>query len=265
MNKEKSIFIIDEPKPCQIPELRALWKEAFGDTDDFLDTFESTAFSFQRCRCVTIDQEVAAALYWFNCEFMEKPIAYIYAVATSKKYRGQGLCHALMENTHYHLKEKGYEGALLSPASETLFAFYESMGYQTCVYTETLSFEENTLYTFEKKAIDVRPIEKYEFSRLRRNFLSETAVLQENENLDFLETQADFYAGKNFLLTAHKKRNFLLGIEFLGDTSVIPSILAALECTSGTFYTPGGDQPVGMYYSFTDGSLMPSYFGFTFG
>ena len=28
---------IDRPLPQQIPDLRRLWKEAFGDTDDFLD------------------------------------------------------------------------------------------------------------------------------------------------------------------------------------------------------------------------------------
>ena len=33
-----------------IPGLRELWKKAFGDTDEFLDLFFSTAYSPDRCR-----------------------------------------------------------------------------------------------------------------------------------------------------------------------------------------------------------------------
>ena len=95
-----STYKIGEPLPSQQKELRLLWKEAFGDDDTFLDTFEATAFSSSRCRCATINSRVVAALYWFDCSMNEKKIAYIYAVATSIKFRGQGICHALIEDTH---------------------------------------------------------------------------------------------------------------------------------------------------------------------
>jgi len=90
---------IDYPLESQIGGLRLLWKEAFGDTDALLDVFWSTAFAADRCRCITIDDEVAAALYWFDCRFDDRPIAYIYAVATAKAQRKQGLCRKLMEDT----------------------------------------------------------------------------------------------------------------------------------------------------------------------
>ena len=93
---------IDKPNPTQIPALRNLWKEAFGDTDAFLDTFFSTAFSEERCRLVTIEVDVAAALYWFDCLYMDQSAAYSYAVATATAYRGQGICHKLMADTSQH-------------------------------------------------------------------------------------------------------------------------------------------------------------------
>ncbi|MBR2045016.1 MAG: GNAT family N-acetyltransferase [Agathobacter sp.] len=255
---------ISHPLPSQLPELRQLWKETFGDSDEFLDTFQATAFSLNRCRCVVINDMVVAALYWFNCEFQGSPIAYIYAVATAREYRGQGICHALMKNTHIHLKELGYTGAILSPASKSLFDFYEKMGYKTCAYNDELIFKENSLYSFEKNDITIRKIDKNEFAKLRQGFLPKDAVLQENENLDFLETQAEFFAGKNFLLTAKKNDFHLQGIEFLGDTSIIPAILQVLHCTSGNFRTVGKSNPFGMYYSFTDITKSPSYIGFVF-
>ena len=123
---------IQPPHPFQASELRQLWKKTFGDSDAFLDIFFDTAFSTKRCMCVTCKDSVAAALYWFDCTFSNQKIAYIYAVATAKEFRGQGLCHSLMEHTHSHLKEQGYAGTILSPAEKTLFDFYEKMGYQTC-------------------------------------------------------------------------------------------------------------------------------------
>lgn len=264
MNNQTPAFSIGKPMPTQMLELRTLWKEAFGDNDDFLDMYEKTAFSPDRCQCVTQNDHVVAALYWFDCMFMDKPVAYIYAVATAKKVRGQGICHALMKHTHTHLKMFGYIGAILVPGSPKLFHFYEKMGYKTCTYMDEISFDEHPLYALEKKTISLHNISADEYAKLRRVNLSKDAILQENENLDFLQTQSDFYAGDNFLMAAHKNGATLNAFEFLGDTSDIPSILHSLECTSGTFRTPGKETPFGMYISFTQDSSLPNYFGFAF-
>ena len=56
-------MIIKQPAKEQIPQLRKLWQEAFGDTDAFLDIFFSAAFDAERCRCVMTQGQVAAALY----------------------------------------------------------------------------------------------------------------------------------------------------------------------------------------------------------
>ena len=76
---------IDAPRQSQIPELRRLWQEAFGDTEEFLDAFGRTAFHAGRCRVAVTDGIVAAALYWFDCLHMGKPVAYLYAVALRRR------------------------------------------------------------------------------------------------------------------------------------------------------------------------------------
>ena len=59
---------INAPIPRQIPQLKALWQQAFGDTAAFIDNFFATGFAPVRCRCLTLDGDVAAALYWFDAE-----------------------------------------------------------------------------------------------------------------------------------------------------------------------------------------------------
>jgi len=100
-------MIIDKPTPSQLPALRALWKQAFGDPDDFLDCFYRVAFSPERCRCVIKGGSLAAVLYWFDCGWEGKRLAYLYAVATDTAFRGQGLCRELFANTP-DAKSRGY-------------------------------------------------------------------------------------------------------------------------------------------------------------
>lgn len=260
---EKNSFPIEmqAPTPFYYSQLRALWKDAFGDTDAFLDTFAATAFSPNRCRCMIKDKEVLSVLYWFDCSFQEKPIAYIYAVATKKAYQGQGLCRQLMENTHQHLHMLGYEGAILVPGSDTLFAFYEKIGYQTCAYLD----EIHAVCTNNKEtAFPIRKLEKEAYQKLRRQFLPADAVLQEKENLDFLETQAQFFSGDDFLLAACIEAPVLKGFELLGNTAQINNILQALHCLEGTFRTPGTEIPFAMYYPLGQSFHHPKYFAFAF-
>ena len=67
-------MIIKQPGKENIPQLRKLWKEAFGDTDAFLDLFFGTAFSKERSLCAVDGDSVAAALYWLDCEYADQKI-----------------------------------------------------------------------------------------------------------------------------------------------------------------------------------------------
>lgn len=252
-------MIIDKPTRSQIPFLRSIWREAFGDTEEFLDVFERTAFSVDRCRCVTVDGEVVAALYWFDCQYMGRRIAYLYAIATAKAYRGQGICHKLMEDTHRHLEGLGYEGAILVPSKRELFEFYKGIGYLTCSHIREFRCDA------AESKIEVREITPCEYAQLRRSFLPSGAVVQENENLEFLQTQAAFYTGDGFLLAARGENDTLCGIELLGDESAAPKIVRALGCTEGSFRTVGTDVPFAMYRPVSESKLSPpTYFGLAF-
>lgn len=250
-------MIIDRPTKQQIPHLRKLWSEAFGDTEAFLDTFFSTAFSPERCRCISQENTVSAALYWFDCVFSGRKIAYIYAVATAKERQGQGLCRWLMTDTHAHLKNQGCAGAILVPGSRELFRLYEKLGYTTCGYVREISCSAGS------SPVSLRRIDRNTFARLRRQMLPAGSVVQEGENLNFLETQAHFYAGDGFLLTAQKQGSSLTGLELLGDPAAAPGILRALDCEKGIFRAPGGEIPFAMYHPLAH-SEMPRYFGFAF-
>ena len=248
-------MIIDYPVPAQEEALRRLWQEAFGDEDAFLDRFYGEGFAPDRCRCASIDGELAGALYWFDCSHQERPIAYLYGVATAKAFQGRGVCRELMRNTHDLLKQLGYAGVILVPAEESLFAMYEKMGYTVCSYVTEFSAAA------AQPASVMRQIDGEEFCRLRGQMLPMGGVIQAGDSLRFLSSGADFYAGEDFLVTVAREENFCP--ELLGNPEAAPHILAALGRETGRFRRPGTDKAFAMFCPLEE-ILPPAYFGLAF-
>lgn len=252
-------MIIDVTMPSDVSLLKNLWSEAFGDDDEFINLFFLTAFDKQRSRCVKVDGTVKAALYWFDCLYEGAQIAYIYAVATAKDYRGRGLCSALIEDTHRHLTSLGYRGCMLVPEGERLFHFYEKLGYTTCTFVSEFSCLASNIKT------EIRQINMEEYAKLRRIFLPKNGIVQENENLKFLQAQVSFYMGDGFLLAARREEDTLYGVELLGNMEMASSIVKTLECAEGRFRVPGKDIPFAMYRALNDEKISsPEYFGLAF-
>lgn len=248
---------IDYPEPGQLTQLRELWKEAFGDDEGFLDLFFYRIFSSDRCRCISENGRITAALYWLDCRCDGKPMAYLYAVATGKNHRGKGKCAALMADTHTLLRSLGYAGCILVPGEPWLFRMYGKMGYGIC------SGIGETHCKASEDPIPFRPIDSAEYARLRREMLPPGGVVQEGENLLFLENLAKFYAGEGFLLCASIEKGRLVVPELLGNITVAPNILAALGAREGTFRFPGDNRSFAMYHPLSD-TPAPKYFGLAF-
>ncbi len=250
---------IDRPSPDLRPALRALWQEAFGDADAFLDSFEKYAFSEERCRCALIDGELAASLYWFDCSVRGERVAYLYAIATARAYRSQGVCSALMDDTHRHLSALGYSGAVLVPGERWLFDFYARRGYAVCGYIGEIH------EVAAEVGVGLRSLDADGYAKLRRVFLPEGGVIQENENLGFLCAQAQLLTGDGFLLAARREGDSLVGLELLGDTASAPKILRTLGLERGVFRIPTGDEPFAMYRALGNSDTpAPTYFGLAF-
>lgn len=251
-------MVIEYPKENRIPELRRLWKLAFGDTEEFLDGFFATAYAPQRCRCVLEKGNIAAVLYWFDVFRDDRKYAYLYAVATHPEFRGRGFCRTLMADTHKLLARRGYAGAILVPQKEGLRNMYASFGYRDWGGAAEFSCPAG------KTAVPLRAISQAEYAALRRIYLPVGGILQEGENLDFLSTYAAYYAGQDFLLAMAEEDGKLLGIELLGNPEAAPGIVKAFGCESGTFRTPGNIRPFAMGISFAGQDDTPSYFGLAF-
>lgn len=283
----KPPYSITSPSENHIEGLQKLWAEAFGDADDFIRLFFDTTHSPDRCLVAFLGDEVLGALYWFDCEYQGQKLAYLYGVATVKKYRGMGVCHSLMAEYHSHLSALGYAGGILVPENRILFSFYRKLGYEVCSYVREFTC------VAEKGDIRLHPLTKEQYATLRRKLLPENGVIQEGENLAFLQTYAQFYVGFNcrdasqqahfldelmencvtagnmcpksffenplstanddydavFLLATYREENTLHGIELLGNPAGAAYIVHELCCSKGIFRTPVTSRPTGNFHT----------------
>ena len=238
-----------------IADLRNLWIEAFADTQETIDAFFTVAFSDTRAECILENGVPVSALYWFDCQCYDRKLAYIYAVATAKAYRGKGLAHRLLEETHGILQKQGYSGGILVPSKPELFDFYRQFGYETTTTVARISCEQGV------SSVPLREITPAEYTRLRRVHLPEGGVVQEGQCVPFLQGYCKFYAGEDFLLICEVLPEELRAQELLGNAQAAPGILRALNCPKGCFRTPGKDSDFAMCLPFRADCPEPNWFG----
>lgn len=244
-------MIIDYPHDTA--PLKALWKQAFGDTDAFIDGFFQTGFAPRRCRCVYVDGKPVSVLYWFDCLWQGRPVAYLYAIATDKQFRGQGLFRQLLQNTHDYLTGIGYAGAVLVPAEEGLFSMYEKLGYQPFASRKKVAVLAGNSPT------PVTPVSPETYLQKRSAYLPENSVCHRENALAFAATYNGFFAGENCLFCAAKEQKTLYFQEFFGDTSLLPGIVKELDAEEGIVPLPE-NTPFAMYRSFTGNAFLPEFF-----
>ena len=248
---------IDHPERSQIPALRALWKEAFGDTDAYLDLFFVRGFSQDKALCVTDGDTVAGALYWLDMAYCGGKIAYIYAVATAKSHRGQGLCRKLMDATHRILQTQGYAAAVLVPQDGGLAKMYAAMGYLPGGGIREVRCEA------ARTAMPLKPVSSDIYHRFRKELLPPEGIALGQKAQELLAVQAEFYTGDGFLLAAVRDENKVIGLELLGEANAAPGIVAAFGCREGVFRMPG-EESFAMYFPLGEGIPAPGHLGFAF-
>ena len=245
-------MIIDNPALRHIPALRALWVQAFGDSEPFLNSFFQHGFACDRCRCVFREGEPAAAVYLFDGSFREEKVAYLYALAVDAAHRKQGLSRLLLADTHAHLQQAGFVGAIMEPATAALREYYERLGYRSFGGRREAAYQAGTEET------ELTELGALGYEQLRRELLPKDGIAQEGAMTEFLQSQAVLYGGENFVAAVSREENRIL--EFLGDETMIPKLLAAIKMPEATVRTPG-NTPHAVYLDFAGREMVPAYFG----
>lgn len=192
-----------------IEQIKDLWKQAFGDTDESTDFYFSHIHKNENMLIDVENGIVRAMLTMHPVELWQNgkctSARYIYAVATHNNFRSQGISTRLLEYAHGYMREQNIKISLLVPATKELFDFYEKRRYVSAVYLcEKTFLKENVdvpefLYTCDVcDAKDYYEIRKKAFKN------SEPFIAWGKDELSNVMAYARFCGGEFYKISTGK-------------------------------------------------------------
>lgn len=114
-----------------LEQVRALWKEAFGDSESYMDFYFENIFP-QNIVFGAIEHDRLVSMVHLNpytvCfEGNDIDIHYIVGVATASDYRRRGIMKRLLKQGTDYLQAAGEKFTYLMPANEI---YYKSLGFE---------------------------------------------------------------------------------------------------------------------------------------
>lgn len=159
-------------RPDDIPALRRLWSETFGDGNELLDPFFSRLYRPEDCFVIRGNRDqLLAMVHQLPMTICTNKrgwrASYLYAVATDPSERGRGLCSRLLTYAGSVMAERGCKALLLVPGEPKLWDFYRARGFDT--FSSLDWFETDT---FPVKG-DIERVTVPEYLEIRERMLSE--------------------------------------------------------------------------------------------
>lgn len=114
---------------------KELWMAAFGDDEQFADSFLMRYYSRRRMLTAECEGRTAAMLHLLPFETELGRTTYIYGVATAPEFRGRSLASGLMREAMRLIGKRGHDAAFLipTPGEEWLRGFYGKFGFEGAV------------------------------------------------------------------------------------------------------------------------------------
>lgn len=200
------------------------------------------------------DPTIAGQIFWQDCLFRGKKVAYLCSLGIDPDLRRQGLGTELMEYTLSHLKAQGYSAAVLEPQDDELFWFYHYFGFR-------LSGTHDAYFKKAGEPVEMWEITPEEYHRLRPEYLPEEGL--ELPLVFFREHSREFayYQGEDFICTIEHGELYNCR-ELLGNRRAAGGIVANLGKPHLFFRTPGKDHNDVMLLDFEGCLPEDIYLGF---
>ena len=116
--------MLTTPANSDIPQLKVLWQDIFGDDTKDIDEFFKTLFVHKNTLIWKSNDKVVSMLYMLPYEHN----IYLYALATLPDYRGRGIMKKLINEACEIAKKHGAKAVFLIPATG-MEAYYEQFGF----------------------------------------------------------------------------------------------------------------------------------------
>lgn len=178
--------------PSLVPQLKTLWKSAFGDTDRYIKLFFEHQYRPQDALADVEDGEVRSMLFFpryrFRVGVKEASAGYICGAATRPEHRSKGLMSALIARAHSEMQRRGDEYSVLIPASKSLYDYYSHFGYKPFFYRGKSERTASELSGADDGSVTLCPADEEDLWRVYCELAARwpCAVLQDRRSISML-------------------------------------------------------------------------------
>lgn len=167
-----------------------LFSTGFDEPKRWVDWYFNNVYNDDKALVSYCDDTPAACLMTDPYKLKLGPttvdMAYISCCTTAPRFRGQGLMSRLLVDTLLESASKGYAVASLIPASESLYFFYDRLGFATVFYADEQRFTSLHKFIPDNSLVEVEP--DYGIFSTLENLRNSTVLHSEN---DFVNIMAD--------------------------------------------------------------------------
>lgn len=187
-----------------IDALKHVWKESFGDSDDYIRFFFANCFDPRNAVVACVENQPVGVIHLLPAKLKTQKFLYGYAIGVLPEFRGNSICQ-IMHNfvASYAENEQAVYG--LHPANEKLFAYYRRIGLSD-MYT-LRKFDASHLD--EDEAFILQDIDAKEYYRMRQQVFAPLVSWNE-EMLAYILEEAKQFGGfaKKIILPSGERMIF---------------------------------------------------------
>ena len=259
-----------------VPQLKTLWMEAFEDSPQATDYYFLHRF---QPAGMLVEEQAGAIRGMLSMLPMELTLAgrswparYLFAIATGKQHRGQGISSRLIEQALVQVRAAGDAAAMLVPAGQDLFRFYGKRGFVSRFFIRLWTVQAQALPPCPTHA-RVEELTAQDMLRLRDSaFMNHGLFARWGEDaLTYIAGSARAFGAVLYRLRAGAGDGYAFGewhgttliVKELAVTGMTPEMALAIlhSRTQAARYTvrlldsenaPGERLPFGMWVPFDD-------------
>ncbi len=165
-----------------LSELKAIWRECFRDSDEYIDFFLRHRFTAENTILAIYNQQIIGSIYLLpvtiHTEQGELPAVFGYALGVRKAFRGQGIGIKIIDLIRRYCDENN-ASYLFYPANIGLSAYYKRIGLKEAGNIRVCIFH----YSGKEQRRDVRitDITSQEYTGLRNTYLQNSIYAKWDE------------------------------------------------------------------------------------
>jgi len=232
-----------------IPKIKSLWKEVFGDCEDYIHRF-ITHFGIDGCYVCEINDEIIAMVFAIPTTLTNSinlnsiNLKYLYACATHPNFRKQGIMEKLLATIYEETCSENYAGIFLQATNHSLQNYYKKLEFENYFYKSNSIFLNRKVRKENAKCAKSDGFDFNFLSSLQNPFLLKNFNLitpekyyqkriQKLENYSFInwntdffkfmnETGTQFFEYENSIFSLRTHDNMIIIDEWLGEDTQNP-------------------------------------------